>query len=71
MNSGIKIKGMTSNAQLGYVFHDIPLMWDIPMRLAQEIIPFTLQTSRRSFSANVINSISKLQHTSFLKLGSH
>jgi hypothetical protein len=25
MNSGVEIKGMTSNAQLGYVFHDIPL----------------------------------------------
>jgi hypothetical protein len=25
MNSSVEIKGMTSNAQLGYVLHDIPL----------------------------------------------
>ena len=34
-------------------------------------IPFTLQISFHSFSANVIDSTYKLQYTLFLKLGSH
>jgi len=42
----------------------------ITLRFAGSI-PLTLQTSRSSFSASVIDSICKLQCTLFLKLGSH